>query len=145
MPFETKTRCTVCRQEVENTSDHDCPESPENVKIREKEHAFWEKRHNEIVAAWGERGPDLKNAKPSVDAEPEEIAYNGKCILTHMGGSSGYEYKSDVLKTPTWYDVIKLFDMAILITDDRHHVFLEGLRKVEMQDDIAILDIIAGS
>ncbi len=40
-----------------------------------------------------------------------------------------YKEHSEVLESPTWYDVMQFFDRAIKINEDFHHIFLEDISE----------------
>ena len=135
MPFTTKTFCTDCDQEVTSIHDHDCPNDPMKDPVKRAEAEAWQDAFDRNKAAWDkweEETGALKMCYPSVNQYPHEIAHEGRCILVDDGedydgdGEHG-PFISDVLDTPTWGDVARVFDDAIERTGDTHHIFMEGL------------------
>jgi hypothetical protein len=50
-----------------------------------------------------------------------------------------------VIENPTWAQVCDLADDMIKTTGDFHHVFLEGVRILSVQDEITTVDFCMGS
>ena len=82
-----------------------------------------------------------KTARVDCDGLPplvplETIAYEGHCQIVGFsnkifGGKKSKDYCSDLLFCPTWSE---LLDQALLSqksTLDKHHVFLEGIYKLQ--------------
>jgi len=154
MGFIHKTFCEDCGAEVDDVFNHGpevCSESPENDAKRKTEYAIWEKEFNRVNAAW-EKWEDetgkLEHACPSVSQTPNEIAYEGKCLVIYFCEYEGEDadgeplgnYISKVLENPTWGDIAREFDKAIPRVDDFHHIFLEGLREINEVVDVTLPD-----
>ncbi len=65
----------------------------------------------------------------------DKVAVKGRVRLLcahepFYGGPKGKDYRSDVLENPTWLQVAVHADEMIRVTNDHHHVFLEGLDKL---------------
>lgn len=70
----------------------------------------------------------------------DEIALQGKAIFCQdadvfYGGDQSSPFKSKVVENPTWLDVCLLANEMILTTNDRHHVFLEAIKKTRKTID----------
>lgn len=95
-------------------------------------------------------GKGIEYACPSVDQEPDEIAVQGKCVLTlpyddfWTQEAERAAYTSRVLSFPTWGEVLLCFEEAIKTTGDYHHSFLEGLRTKTL-GDVATMEFSTGS
>ena len=79
---------------------------------------------------------------------PDEIAIYGKCVVFQgqddMWNTS--DYVGDVLENPSYGDILLEADNAIKITEDNHHIFLEGFDIVSYTDcEIAIIELCMGS
>jgi hypothetical protein len=155
MAFIHKTYCEDCGAEVQDIFKHGpevCPESPENAAKRKAEHAVWEKEYNRVSDAWNawqdEQG-NLEHAYPSVPKTPDEIAFEGKCVLVYETDYPGEEdyanFESPVLENPTWGDIARQFDQAIPMVGDFHHSFLEGLYKQRDDGDVSVFKFCTGS
>jgi len=62
-----------------------------------------------------------------------EIAAPGRCIFVDDGSDffgSGRSYRSKVYENPTWLDVCVAANEMIVATEDKHHIFLEGIESV---------------
>lgn len=57
----------------------------------------------------------------------------------------GQDYKSHVIKDPTWLDVAKLCNEMIKITGDKTHVFLEGIHYGRQEQDYMLISFTMGS
>jgi len=57
----------------------------------------------------------------------DEVPIKGTFKLCHEGWDD--ERFEETVTDPTVYQIMKVFDRAIEAVDDRHHVFLEGLRN----------------
>lgn len=131
----TKLFCTDCNQDIESKEmvgskfcEHDCPESPENIKKRADEYIVWKKKQSKLDAAWdkwADKQPCMR-ALPSVEHMPRVHAVEGKCILVDYGDYT--DYTSGIIENPTWGKVMLRFNDAMRITDDYHHCYLEGLQ-----------------
>jgi len=66
-----------------------------------------------------------------------QIAIRGKVILRQQfddfWGSTGGDYQSEVVENPTWLDIALLADSMIHTTNDKHHVFLEGVHPANVK------------
>lgn len=161
MAFTTEYRCTDCDQLVgTNIRDHDCPDDPmkDPVKIAAAEE--WEREFERNNAAWEAFQDTLDSelvAIPSVKQYPEEIAFEGRCVVIDTGDNFWGEdecgnFVSDVLDRPTWGDMLIQFDKAINTTQDFHHSFMEGVGEVDevpewvdVDDDVTVLKFHTGS
>ena len=81
----------------------------------------------------------------------DEVAIKGQAIIVleaddFYGGKSSVEYRSPILRNPTWLDLALIANDAILAVNDHHHVFLEGVIKSKKRDKgIAIYHLSMGS
>lgn len=106
----------------------------------------WDAENGRRAKVWDEwtEGKGIGHAFPSVEHDPEEIAVQGKCMLTLPGDD--VSYTSPVLSSPTWGEVLLCFEEAIKITGDYHHSFLEGLsRPEEPEGEVAVVEFSTGS
>lgn len=118
----------------------------------EAKNAEWNEKFDRKAKIWDDwlEGKNVNYARPSVDQEPDEIAVQGKCILTlpyddfWTKGPEGAAYTSRVLSFPTWGEVLLCFEEAIKTTGDYHHLFLEGLRT-KILGDVATMEFSTGS
>ena len=62
-----------------------------------------------------------------------------------FGDEESADYKSDDITNPTMMDAWKAFDDSIEVTRDNHHIFLEGLQPVEMDDGVLTVTFVTGS
>ncbi len=53
----------------------------------------------------------------------------GNSMNSHNKIKGGNAYKSDPITNPTWLQLSVLANESIIITNDLHHVFLEGVRE----------------
>ena len=72
-----------------------------------------------------------------------EVAVEGRVILVqardkYWGGHDSKQYQSEVLENPTWLQVAVCANAMIAVTNDRHHVFLEGLRYSTTRDGVKV-------
>jgi hypothetical protein len=134
------------------------PPTPEEID----EAARQDEEDDRIRDAWSEweneNGP-LNYAIPSIPHGPDEIAFEGKCILFDTDDGtwgSGHTYVCVNLENPTWSKVMRAFDVSVAVTGDRRHCFLEGLEKVapknyarllnmEVPEDVTVLRFATGS
>ena len=77
-------------------------------------------------------------------------AISGKVILKQefddFWGNNGEDYQSEVVENPTWLDIAVLADSMIHATNDRHHIFLEGVHKTSQTiDGVKVYEFIMGS
>lgn len=77
------------------------------------------------------------------DDEPidnlDEVAIKGQIVVFaeedgFYGGKKSKSYVSPVLTDPTWLTLSLHANRAIVATNDHHHVFFEGVDKVEEED-----------
>lgn len=54
-------------------------------------------------------------------------------------------YESEVVESPTWMEVCQLFNDAIHTTGDTHHVYLEGLFEVGVNNGVKVVSFSTGS
>ncbi len=79
------------------------------------------------------RFPGAYNVEWLVEDNLDETAVKGevKFVQEHEGfWGEGSDYKSPVVKDPTWLQVALLADEMIQMTGDKDHVYLEGIREV---------------
>ena len=100
---------------------------------RDEDYARWEARYEyyrDVWSAWGETpaADGIKYAFPSIYHRPDEVAVEGIVRFIYGGWEEG-EYLSQEVTSPTWGDVMHLFDKAIRKTRDTHHCFLEGIAE----------------
>jgi len=146
MPFRMLNQCTDCDEIVEDCHNHDCPKDPMKDPVKRAEAEAWQAEFDRKTNVWeqyqAEHG-ETKVAYPSVDGDPTDIAFEGRCIIFDQGdefwgGDECLDYVSEVLENPTWGDLLYLFDAAIEVTKDQHHSFMEGHYKVkEIPDFVA--------
>jgi hypothetical protein len=75
-----------------------------------------------------------------------EIVFSGRCkFIQRKRPWNIRSYESAILTNPTWLAVAVLANEAILITEDTHHVYLEGLEQLQPEIDIAVLELVMGS
>jgi len=77
-------------------------------------------------------------------------AISGKVILRQQfddfWANSGEDYQSEVVENPTWLDIAVLADSMILTTNDRHHIFLEGVAPANVKvGGVKVYEFIMGS
>lgn len=62
----------------------------------------------------------------------DEIAAHGPVVFTAEHDSffgQGRDYRSSLLTSPTWIQVIGVANESVACTGDRHHVFLEAVHE----------------
>jgi hypothetical protein len=77
---------------------------------------------------------NCKYAIYAVDAQPDDIAFEGKCFI--YSKPDGYfsntkAFVSEILTNPTYAELLHVADKEIEITQDLHHVFFEGVHVVK--------------
>jgi len=77
-------------------------------------------------------------------------AISGKVILRQQfedfWGGEGKDYQSHVVTDPTWLDIAVLADVMIHTTNDRHHIFLEGVAPTnEKIGGVKVYEFVMGS
>lgn len=81
----------------------------------------------------------------------DDVAIKGKCILVgykdeFFGGDKSRDYQSLIAENPTWLDIAVLANDMIEVTNDYHHVFLEGVSNTRKKiDDIPVYEFDMGS
>lgn len=76
----------------------------------------------------------------------DEVAYDGRCKFVSPAGIwRERAYESSIISNPTWLDIAKLANDMIVLTGDRHHLYLEEIGRLGFEGDVAILDFIMGS
>jgi hypothetical protein len=79
----------------------------------------------------------------------DDIAIEGTCILIQDHDSfwgEGKDYKSLILNSPTWWDVLKHANDMVAVTGDQHHVFLEGVEETgDKIDGVPCYEFLMGS
>jgi hypothetical protein len=78
----------------------------------------------------------------------DEVAAKGKVIFVCKYDGfwgEGKDYRSEVLKNPTWMQVALCANEMIKTTGDQHHVFLEGIQKIKEEDGVSIYKFLMGS
>ena len=70
------------------------------------------------------------------------IAVEGKVIF--INDESDILYRSKIAINPTWLQVCVIANDMIRVTDDHHHVYLEGIREVQGSNG-QIYELIMGS
>jgi hypothetical protein len=78
----------------------------------------------------------------------DEIAVTGKVRVVaaaddFFGG--GTDYKSDILTSPTWRELMGVFAAQMATTFDVHHAFLEGIINRRVEDDVKVIEFALGS
>ena len=64
-----------------------------------------------------------------VEDNLDDVAVEGTVVfIRHAYDGS---YRSKPITNPTWMDVCKVANESIHVTDDYHHVYLEGISPVE--------------
>jgi len=81
---------------------------------------------------WEEETGDLLVVIPSIDHTPDEIAFETpgvefRLVALHEGWGQGSTFVSAPVENPTWGDVMRQFEVAVQMTGDTHHNFMEGL------------------
>lgn len=79
-----------------------------------------------------------------------EVAVEGRVVLVqskdkYWGGPDSKQYQSEVLENPTWLQVAVCANAMIAVTNDRHHVFLEGLTYCTTRDGVKVYRFSMGS
>lgn len=69
-----------------------------------------------------------------------DLVYNGPVVFisdydSFWARGDGQRYESDVLKDPTYADLLKAADASIAVTKDYHHCYLEGTEFMFVRDD----------
>lgn len=65
-----------------------------------------------------------------------------KVRLLHMGHTKKW---MEILENPTEEDILNAVERAIITTGDKHHVFFEGIDKVDVNDSIPTYELCMGS
>ena len=121
--------------------------------------AFFTKIDARINAACRAAGQTLVTVIYSAypESEPrdnlDEIAIEGMCLLVQSrnefyGGKASRHYCSDLLTDPTWLDLAVVANAMMAVTRDKHHCYLEGVRRetdVDCADAAPIYTFLMGS
>jgi hypothetical protein len=92
---------------------------------------------------------NCKYAIYAVDAQPEDIAFVGKCFI--YSKPDGYfsntkAFVSEILTNPTYAELLHVADKEIETTQDWHHVFFEGIHVVKkVTYTLTQIELILGS
>jgi hypothetical protein len=113
----------------------------------------WEKIENRIAAAIdGEMLVSYSSYDEDDEDNPvdnlDEVAAKGKIVFVELHDDFwgvGKDYRSEVLKNPTWMQVALCANEMIKTTGDQHHVFLEGIQKIKEEDGVSIYKFLMGS
>jgi len=54
-------------------------------------------------------------------------------------------YESEVVESPTWLEICQLMNDAINTTGDTHHIYLEDIKVVKVEDGVQIAHLLTGS
>ncbi len=79
-----------------------------------------------------------------------EIAAKGKIILVAQsddfyGGPKSKNYQSEILENPTWLQICVCANAMIRCTRNTHHVFLEGIEKKSIINNVTTYEFLMGS
>jgi len=165
--FIGKFFCGHCGKECNTPNqqrNHACiydPAVAAKKAAQDKQEAQYDevdREHNRIIDIWEiwmGRQSGLKNKPvyPSVTHEPSDQAHKGRCII-FIGYSDSF-YRTAIMTNPTWGRVYRKFIESIGVTGDKHHIYLEGLRKPRKKDrplqlrdvpeDVTVLEFSTGS
>jgi hypothetical protein len=80
----------------------------------------------------------------------DDVAVKGNVVLIGQadefwGGKESKDYRSPVLKNPTWLEVAIHANEMIKTTLDEHHVFLEGLSVFKKEGKVTLYEFDMGS
>lgn len=100
--------------------------------------------HKKILVEYSAYGTD-ENDNPINNLN--EIAFVGKVKFISKSGDAWVEqrFESKIIKDPTWLQCCVIANEMIMTTGDRHHCFLEGIKKNENKEDFTICEFIMGS
>ena len=70
-----------------------------------------------------------------VEAEADEF----------FGGPESRPYRSRVMASPTWGDLMKCAKQQAKKTLDEHHVFVEGIEFLRKDDNVTVIRLCLGS
>ena len=62
-----------------------------------------------------------------------------------FGGKESEPYQSEVMRSPTWGDLMRCADEQAKKTRDEHHVFVEGIEFVRKDGNVAVIRLVLGS
>jgi hypothetical protein len=87
-----------------------------------------------------------------VEDNLDDIAIEGDCIVIYDGGWGESYTHPESLTDPTWADLCKVAHAAIEHSGDKHHSFLEGVRRSRQraldlgtQEDVPVYELHFGS
>ena len=83
-----------------------------------------------------------------MDANPDEIAFNGKCFVYSKpdGFFTNSGFMSEILTNPTYLDLLHVADKEIETTQDLDHVFFEGMHNIkQVNKDLHQIELMLGS
>ncbi len=112
---------------------HGSPDPPEvHYKAYGRSHSETRQERSERVAQ--EKALDFNTINPLRRIFEESLTFSfiqqGLGIDDWVLRLKSMDYRSDVLENPTWLQVAVHADEMIRVTNDHHHVFLEGLDKL---------------
>ena len=80
------------------------------------------------VYSMGDVESYLSEGGYTIRVDIDEVPIKGTVKLCHEGSWGAKRFEEEVTD-PTLYDIMKVFDRAIVAVNDYHHVFLEGLHN----------------
>lgn len=84
----------------------------------------------------------------------DSVVANGQVrfVLNHsefFGGRAGRDYQSEVLEHPTFLQAAVCANKAIMVTNDLHHIFFEGVHKLpdeeQTEPGVVLYKLVMGS
>ena len=134
------------------------PESEWRVKYQEASDPMHKKVEDAIKAAGG---AEFWVYYSAYESDPDGIPIDnldtipvlGKVMMVEQGDEffgSGKGYRSKILESPTWLDLCVAANDMIIATEDKHHIYLEGVMATPKtlfleNNEVKILRFIMGS
>jgi hypothetical protein len=75
----------------------------------------------------------------------DAVAHPGPILFVETDTSDGQRYESEVLTDPTWLDVARVANRAVLALGYKHHVYLEGIKVKRARGKPATGRLLLGS
>jgi hypothetical protein len=132
-----------------------------DVEVNQNEQALMDQDDADEQAGWDafqaeldRRGDEIKLGVYSMGDlsgptnQLDEVAHKGMAMVVIRGGWGDKEpvFSDSAIMNPTNWDMFRMFDQALVKSQDHHHVFLEALHYTETDaDGVAIYEAMLGS
>jgi len=127
------------------------PEEEFKIKYQEASDPM----HKKVQKAVEENGQDFWVYYSAYESDPDGIPIDnldtipvlGKVMMVEQGDEF---YRSKILESPTWLDLCVAANDMIIATEDKHHIYLEGVMATPKtlfleNNEVKILRFIMGS